>query len=62
MAVPSGMYINLVNGTTVHGWQNRTFESTCIFFFPLVVAVLEKEGQGATDTWKVHEDRIQDFL
>lgn len=29
--VSSGMYINLVNDTTVHGWQNRTSESTCVF-------------------------------
>jgi len=41
MVVSSGMYINLVNDTTLHGWQNRTSNQPG-FFFVCVVAILEK--------------------
>lgn len=45
MVVSFGMYINLVNDTTLHGWQNKTFESTCFVCVCVggcVVAILEK--------------------
>lgn len=55
--VSSGMYINLVNDIAIHGWQNRTFEST--FFLSSSVFFFKLYFRNKARELKIHEESMR---